>query len=56
MLISGVAAMGPQGHVDLPGAVAEPCLMTRLSLTLTIPWLGWDGDERHRRLAFEGHL
>ena len=54
MSVSRVAAMGPQGHASVPGAVVGPCLMTRLSLTLTIPWLGWDGDERRRRLASEG--
>lgn len=56
MSISRVAAMGLQGHMDVPGAVAGPRLMTRLSLILTNPWLGWDGNERCRRLASEGHL
>lgn len=55
MSIFGVAVMGLQGHTDVPGAVKGPCLVTRLTLSLSILWLGWDGDERCRRQASEGH-
>lgn len=47
--------MGLRGHMGVLGAVEGPCLMTRPSLILTIPWLGWDGDERCGRQASEGH-
>lgn len=46
--------MGPQGPVDIPGAVARPCLTARL--TFTVPCLGWAEDEGCRIQAFEGYL